>query len=124
MKRFFSLAIISILLASQLRVSIIIANFYINRDRITQEHCVNLAVGITTCQGKCHLDKQLEEETTKEERTPEIIVEERVPLFFQTLAFSYELQLEVVDDINSHYEPIYDFLYIDSTFHPPEGITA
>ena len=124
MKQFYSLAIITISLASQLRVSIIIANFYINREKIIQEHCVNLAIGITSCQAKCHLDKQLEEEKTKEERTPEIIIEERVALFFQTLTFSHELTLDFTDDINSHYEPIYDFLYIDSTFHPPEGITT
>jgi len=123
-KHFFSLAIISILLTSQLRVSLLIANFYLNRERITQEHCINLAQGITSCQGKCHLDKQLEEEKSKDEKSPEIIIEERVSLFFQTLAYTNDLQLDVVKDIIVHYEPIYDFLYIDSTFHPPERLST
>ena len=124
MKQFFSLVIVTILLASQMRATIIIVNYYLNREAITQEFCVNLDKGITSCQGKCHLKRTLGDEESKKTNGPQIIVEKRGPLFYQVLDLTYVSQLVIVDDVNVHYMPIYDFLYIDTTFHPPEGISS
>lgn len=59
----------------------IISAFYINRDYIAQELCVNRFDKIPVCYGKCYLDKKLSDNEKKEQKAPGSKEKETQPLF-------------------------------------------
>ena len=50
--------------------SILYFNYLANKDFITANFCENINKPKLSCEGKCHLKKQLDKETEREEKLP------------------------------------------------------
>lgn len=67
-----SIALTSAFILGMIWQSVTIANFYINRETIAEEHCVNKNnPENSNCKGQCHLKKQLEASTPDQEENQE-----------------------------------------------------
>lgn len=103
----------------------IISSFYINREFIAKELCVNRFDAIPVCKGKCFLDKKLADHQKDEQRFPNLkeketqfyYVVESDPTNHLVPGANYETTLVVIkkeDRLTSA------FLY--SIFHPPQTV--
>lgn len=68
-KQHISIALTTAFVFGMLWQTFTIINFYINRETITEEHCVNKNKPESNCKGQCHLEKQLEVSTPDQEET-------------------------------------------------------
>jgi hypothetical protein len=126
------LRIVSYLLLAQMMYfvgakSVVVLNWKINQDLITEKYCVNKDKPMMNCDGKCYLSKQLENLELKEEQerknhpNPQHKVE--------TVNYSW-----IIDDLYSEYftflsletlehvECLKTFVsnpYLQDIFHPP-----
>lgn len=72
MKRLFAIWLLGVMLLQSTGNCWIIAAFYLNRNRIAKELCVNRFESIPVCRGACYLEKKLNENGAKQERSPEL----------------------------------------------------
>ncbi len=84
---FIILALTGVLLQNFSKV-IIYANFELNKDYIAKNLCVKKDIPKNTCNGRCHLKKQLKEEEKREQPPPVRNLKEvkEFQLFFQQLS--------------------------------------
>lgn len=122
MKKFALYIMMALFVLQSTGYSYVVASFYINRDYIAENLCINRFDAIPVCRGTCYLTDQLKKESKKEQKIPNL--KEK------------EVQLFVHDPLNYHITTIYPrytsrtiyyfkkqlvtsrFLY--SVFHPPE----
>ena len=126
------LRLISYLLLAQMMYfvgakSVVILNWKVNQDIITEKYCVNKDKPMMNCDGKCYLSKQLENLELKEEqeRKNHPNPEEKV----ETVNYSWIIDdflsdFVLVNDDASHIQG--DYLkvpisnsHLDDFFHPP-----
>lgn len=60
----------------------ILASFYINRDYIAQNICINRFDAIPLCKGSCVLEKELKKNEDQQQKLPELKIKE-IQLFCQ-----------------------------------------
>jgi hypothetical protein len=99
----------------------ILASFYVQRDYISQNICINRFDTISLCKGQCYLSKQLKENEKKEQNFPDLKGKE-IQLFFQN-NFTFEVPKTTIQDKLNALIYTYNTLsseFIFSVFHPPQ----
>lgn len=86
MTRILSILLLSSLLLQSFSRVILVANYHLNKEFITEAFCENKSKPELACNGKCHLKKQLKEEDNKEDSPLNNLKEKfEVQLFCQAL---------------------------------------
>lgn len=100
-----------------------LAYYQINIDYITENFCENKNKVELACNGKCHLSKQLQAETTpsSDSKTIQIFTEYFFPVFYQNSSdFKLKQQLlQLNKNVNHVYNKRYTFHYNSFHFRPP-----
>lgn len=65
----------------------IITAFYINRDYIAKNVCINRFDTIPVCNGTCYLQQELSADSDKKQELPIIKLKEVQPLFYQNITY-------------------------------------
>jgi len=121
-------SIIAILLASVFLFQsasklLIIANYEINKEYISKNLCENKAKPKSTCNGKCHLAKELKKQDKKENSIPNS-QKEKVEIQFLNKISS----IAIVDFESENEELNVSYLFsnysnsLSSIFHPPRTV--
>jgi len=98
----------------------IVVSFYLRRDYIARNLCINRFDLIPVCKGQCYLSEQLKMDDKQEKEMPEIKLKE-APLFLQDSAFfvfkneSTLLRKNFEIDVPSFYLNI----FLPDIEHPP-----
>jgi len=99
----------------------IIASFQLNQARIAKELCEKKLIAANTCQGKCHLKKQLKkiaEAERKANSEQETSIEKQMP-FKQVVIPNCVIQdLNPVNHWDTYFYPTY-ITFLTKVFHPP-----
>jgi hypothetical protein len=102
----------------------IIIDFKINQDDIAKNLCVKKEIENNTCQGSCHLKKELKEaEEQEQKQTPVESLKKIKELQLYSEKFNkYELFGFHIDKqkINSSYHFSFSEDYLSSIFRPPK----
>ncbi|MFC4478878.1 hypothetical protein [Flavobacterium chungangensis] len=98
----------------------IIGDFYINRDYIAKNVCINRFDSIPICNGKCYLDTKLKANDKQEQQFPTITYKE-MQLFFES---PLEFLLTPIDFVIKKKYPLLQSggqksNYVFSIYHPP-----
>ena len=124
MKPIISIVLIIAILSNTLSIPLYYAYYKLNTAYIIEMFCINKEKKALKCNGKCHLakvNKQLSKPQT-EDSTPIPRFDERqfLQLFFKDNAS--EAPFFISDSVKKlpPYLDLYHFLYLSSTFHPPE----
>lgn len=97
------------------------ASFYIQREYISKNLCINRFDAIPVCKGQCYLTKQLKENEKKEQNFPDLKQKE-IQLFFQK-NLSFEFPKTIFEERSNTINYKDNFLsakYLFSVFHPPK----
>lgn len=98
----------------------VITSFYIQREYISQNLCVNRFEAISVCKGQCFLTKQINENQCKEQ-SKSVIKQQEVQLFFQEFKSALLPKLDCFEIFKlfplKDKSPMRDFIF--SIFHPP-----
>ena len=100
----------------------ILTSFFINRDYITENLCINRFDKIPTCKGQCYLGDKLKENEKKEQKLPNFKTKE-VQLFhqsFKKIDISLQINSVLVNDAIPFCLIDYSNNYLTSIFHPPQ----
>jgi len=98
----------------------IVAAFYLNRDRIAATVCINRFDLIPVCRGACFLERKLNENETRQEKSLDIKYKE-ITLFCEyniTLA-EQPIPIENPFSFCDYVSPHFPHLYISHIFKPP-----
>lgn len=120
---FTSIALIGLLFSNVFLKSGVLLDFKINQDYISKTFCVQKTQKENTCNGKCHLSKQLEKADTDSDDAPTTTQNIQEILLYVSandtcLSFNYEsfsLLVSARNKLNG----------IDSShavFHPPQSV--
>lgn len=98
-----------------------VVSFYIQKDYIAENLCVNRFDALSLCNGKCYLEKKLDESKQKETKSAIVKIQEVIGTFFSESSFSF-LPYESENQTN------YTFLncilpasrYLQTIDQPPE----
>lgn len=71
-------------------------SFYINRDYIAENLCVNRFEAIPVCKGQCFLDEKLKENENKQEQRLPDLKQNQIQLFQPVDFFSFDLQTDII----------------------------
>ncbi|NML38808.1 hypothetical protein HHL17_16495 [Chitinophaga sp. G-6-1-13] len=85
MKNILTIWLLSIILIQSTGNCWIIAAFYLNRNRIANDLCINRFEQIPVCRGICYLQQKLTENEHQQDRAPELKHKE-VLLFFEPVS--------------------------------------
>jgi len=103
----------------------VLASFQLNQARIAKDLCEKRLVSANTCQGKCHLRKQLKkiaEAERKANSEQETATEKQIPikpLILPTLVFN---ELGSIHHSDSYFCPT-SKAFIPKVFHPPSFLS-
>jgi hypothetical protein len=99
----------------------ILGSFYLNRDYISANICVNRFDAVPVCKGKCFLENKLKENGQKEQKLPNLKQKE-IQLFCQKSFFSAfsGYRCEAGSGFLSSEQKEYHFDFLASVFHPPQ----
>ena len=117
--------LISILLSvlvlyNTLRVSFTYLYYNIDPIGFVEALCENKDKPELACNGKCHLKKVISTSQTPE-KEPIQLIDLKDLLLYNNLQATYKFQLIIKNDILLHnYVNNYQYLDIDSCFHPPQ----
>jgi len=82
MKRLLVISMLLLFLLQSMSTMWIVVSFYLRRDYIVKNLCINRFDLIPVCKGQCYLSDQLKKDVKQEKDMPEIKVKE-APLFLQ-----------------------------------------
>lgn len=101
---------------------LIILNFEMNREFIAANLCEKKEEVNNCCKGSCHLNKQLEQESKKEESPASNSAKDKfeTQLFCQTFA-SLFVKDNNFQTVNSVYQTPDGFMPVSAIFHPPKA---
>lgn len=120
MKKSITLFILMLLVFQNAGSIWIIGDFYINRDYIAKNVCINRFDAVPICNGKCYLESKLTANDKQEQQFPNVTYKE-VQLFLEVpFTFSFPT-------IRSAFKKKYPFLkesdqnssFVFSIYHPP-----
>ncbi len=121
MKRIFAIFFLITFLLQNTSSLWTMALFYVQREYISQNLCVNRFDAIPICKGQCYLSKQLKENEKKEQNFPNLKQKE-IQLFF-SVKISFDFDKKIFEEESN--APIHknNFLsseFLFSVFHPPQ----
>ena len=98
----------------------ITAAFYLNRNRIATELCINRFDLIPVCKGACFLERKLSENENRQERSPEIKFKE-ITLFCQhpTGTPVKHISTDNLIPFCGYRSPYFPSLHTRQVFRPP-----
>ena len=98
----------------------IVAAFYLNRNYIARTLCINRLDKIPVCKGACFLERKLNENDKRQERSPESKYKEII-LFCQSFTYLPDNILSPENDhsFNAYRSPYRSSLLIKHIFKPP-----
>ena len=70
LRRFTAFLLIGLLALGLFNASLLVANYQLNKQAITEAFCVNKEAPVLKCEGKCHLAKQLKKNQKKKTTDP------------------------------------------------------
>lgn len=100
----------------------IVSSFYINRNYIAKELCINRFDTVPVCKGVCYLEKKIAESDKKEQKTHSV-KEKEIQLFLSpAIAFAYQLTapMESPKSIAVKRNDAVKSTFLYSIFHPPK----
>ncbi len=122
MKKFALYIMMALFVLQSTGYSYIVASFYINRDFIADNICINRFDAIPVCRGTCYLTDQLKKESKKEQKVPNL--KEKEVLLFVLNPLIYTINGTYANNIT---RTVYHFKkqlvtsrFLYSVFHPPE----
>lgn len=95
-------------------------SYFANKAYIIKDLCVNRNVDNSTCNGKCHLKKELEESKKQNEKNPNLKTEIKLILFVIALTPAKDLVNENKIRYLIGASTRYAFLFSSMIFHPPK----
>ncbi len=98
----------------------VMASFYIQRQYIVKNICINRFNATSTCKGHCYLTKQLKQNEEKQQKLPDIKSKQTdwlIPYFIHASFIAPNLSFEMPLARNFIFYPS-NFIF--SIFHPPE----
>lgn len=100
----------------------IISSFYINRNYIAKELCINRFDTVPVCKGTCYLEKKIAENQKKEQKIPNA-KEKEIQLYFSPeTSISYHLTVPIASSksIAAKRDDSLKSSFFYSIFHPPK----
>lgn len=102
---------------------LIVSSFYINREYISENICINRFDTITICRGICYLESELSENSEREKEIPTVKTPELQPLFcepadYEIYATSKSFPVHKMYPEHRSAPPLSALLF--SVFQPPE----
>ena len=121
MKILVSISLIMIYLIGTLQTSMILIDFYWNRDDYTKRYCEFLDQGITQCGASCYLDDLLKTKESKESEAKFV-----APRNLKVLEYTLNDELTIkrsfffTSGSNGYHVNNYRFDHCYPIFHPPK----
>ena len=113
-------AVVMVFLCQTFNKTIIYANYQINKDAITKIFCINKDKPKMQCNGKCHLKKELEKETKKDELPTNPVKEKSEFQFFSpTPSHKRFIASFVVIKYSSYFLTLFSDKHVNIILHPP-----
>lgn len=125
LKQLLSIFIILILIFPSAARVWIMVDFSVHQDFIAKVLCINKDVPGSTCNGKCHLKKQLKKtEEDKHNKTASILKENSPSSFYLPMdVFRCEQQATAQNEVNFPLRSSFkQSLFLDSLFRPPQNV--
>ena len=100
----------------------IVSSFYINRDYIAKELCINRFDKVPLCKGKCYLEKKISDNEKQEQKIPSV-KEKEIQLYFcpETPVFHcFIAPIEISKSIAVKQNDNIESTFLYSIFHPPK----
>jgi hypothetical protein len=102
----------------------IYVSFKINQDTIARTVCVKKEIKNNTCQGKCHLKKELNKADQKEQKQAPNAQKEKFEVLFNNSLrnFSFIEKVALYSSKLNDYsrDNLYCFSFLNSIFQPPQ----
>lgn len=120
MPRWIPVLIITALLSGQWLHTGILLEFLAKRDVIAKTLCIFKDNVENTCQGKCHLNKQLKEAEERQEELPHLPKEELSLIFCPIVIGTGILLQRSVDEHNSEPPGLHPVRPVSDLLRPPQ----
>ena len=110
---------------------VVVLNWKLNQDFITEKYCENKNRPVMHCDGKCYLAKQFRKLDFEEqkERSQNQLPEQRmkqleIPFIHPAIDLAWKFEFQTSSDQEEKYlsqEIFYSFNYLENCFHPPQA---
>ncbi|MCC6447303.1 MAG: hypothetical protein IT215_01285 [Chitinophagaceae bacterium] len=120
--------VIAILLASVFLFQsasklLVLANYEINKEYISKNLCENKEKPKSTCNGKCHLAKELNKQDKNENSVPVSQKEKFEVQYFSEFLFDQTINVSDMENRNVFsYTMIHYLNFLDPIFQPPRAV--
>ena len=122
MRSFIAILIASVFLFQSASKLLIMADYEMNKEFIAKNLCENKEKPKSTCNGKCHLAKELKKQDKKENQTTNSQKEKYENQFYSEVKKSDVINTDLT---NNQLVVLYQFTnyanYLDSIFQPPRA---
>ncbi len=122
MRSFIAILIASVFLFQSASKLLIMADYEMNKEFIAKNLCENKEKPKSTCNGKCHLAKELKKQDKKENQTSNSQKEKYENQFYSEVKKSDVINTDLT---NNQLAVLYQFTnyanYLDSIFQPPRA---
>ena len=99
---------------------IIVANFELNRQYISENFCENKDKPVMHCEGRCFLNKELQKQNSKEKSLPDLLKEKSALVFYSSIEkFDFNKVFFLCRHI-FRYKEIGMSIFSINIFHPPQ----
>lgn len=124
MKRFVAALCLFVIMFQSMSTLWIYTAFYLNRDYISKNICINRFDRIPVCKGQCYLSKKITEDQKQEKKFPDLKQKE-IQLFCEQkdVFDSASLLSAEVDIFHGRIERFHISAYAASVFHPPQTVS-
>lgn len=123
MNKLVSILLIAAFSASTVTRVFTIVDFKINQDYIAKVLCINKDKPTSTCNGKCHLSKQLKKQANEEDKQlPQNSKEKVETLFSESISINItpNFILNAKRASSFEYDGFNTSNYLTDVFHPPQ----
>jgi hypothetical protein len=120
LKRVITLFFVFVFLIQSTSSLWIVISFYIQRDYISKNICVNRFDAIPVCKGQCILSKELDKNEKQERNAPELKQKEIQLFSQQNFILNFIDEGEINENkITSYSSSTFSSVYLSSVFRPP-----
>ena len=124
MKQLTAFVLITIMLLQTFSKIWVVVSFKINQAQIAKTLCIKKENKNYTCQGKCHLKKQLDKTDEEEQKqVPNNLKEKSEVLYSHSLTTLEPVNRAIIvrrNIVSNYKSDFYSFSYITDIFHPPK----
>lgn len=121
MNRFISILLIGLYTLTLSQAYMPHVNYWMNRDFIAAELCENKANPDLDCQGKCHLKKQIQENSEDNQEGEETLSQLMVEFFEVAEDHKVEWLVETMTNAFYNYSEPLETGFSSNVFHPPRA---